>query len=703
MDIRSRLAQLFGTKNSPTTSYTGTWDVAGGPTNSYQERNALEANREWVGIAVDLVAKSAGAVRLKVMQYKNQEDAEVFTGPLYDFIEQPGQNLTITDFVYLNTVYKELTGNAFWYREKPSRHLEPILPTSIRPILDDTKTRLLRYEQFAGGKSRHLELDDVLHDRYIDPARPYWGAGKLAKIAPWVDTSTYATEFLRRFFLNGATFGGFIETEEESQERIKLIKAGLQNDHVGVNNAHKIGILPKGSKFTQTVANMQQIEMGATDDRYRDKILSAFGVPKSMVGLVQDVNRANAEANEYLFAQHTIKPIILDLIDFLNLHVAKELDPAGQYYFSFDEFVPTNMDIELREREIALNRQPYKTVNEVRAEQGLPPVDGGDVVYGPPFQSPLGSSFNFDNQPAAPAPVKSNPPSRSAYSRIRKVVQKEKNRDALAEKLAEKAIEREANRTTEELDAIAHRSFVGRVESYLDRVGEAVRGFNNKQKQQVLQDISRITKAVSKDDLFDMDQSIAAMVDFVSPVLRGLMTEQAFAEYEAQGFEGSFDSGDQMLEKIVDRETERLAKAYNATTANLLKNTLDQGIREGDGLAELTERVQQVYEFSDATRAKAVAHTEAFHIANQGNLEAYRQSGVVQSQRWYTAEDEMVCPYCQPMNGTVIGLNDVYFEKGSTMIGSDGKPLQLNYRAIDAPPLHTNCRCFIRPDTISID
>jgi capsid portal protein len=48
-------------------------------------------------------------------------------------------------------------------------------------------------------------------------------------------------------------------------------------------------------------------------EHFRDKILSANGVPGSIVGLVQDVNRAAAETNQFIFENTTIKPIA-DLI-----------------------------------------------------------------------------------------------------------------------------------------------------------------------------------------------------------------------------------------------------------------------------------------------------------------------------------------------------------------------------------------------------
>lgn len=708
MGIFDNFSSLFRKKAASSNLADANWvSLNGGNSDAINERNLLLNNKEWVYVAVDKVAAATASVRIKVMRYqRNGDDQEVFDGPLVQFLEKPGVNFTGKDFVYLNTVYKELTGNAFWERDKGSKKLQPLVPTNVKANVVNGKLTSFKYRE--GANERTIKADDVLHDRYIDPARPWWGAGKLQKIARWVDTSSFANEFLRVFFINGASFGGFIETEEESEERIKLIKLGLMNDHVGVSNAHKTAVLPKGSKYTRTTGNMAEMEMGATDDRYRDKILAGFGVPKTLVGLTTEVNRASAEASEYIFARYTIKPIVEDLMEFLNDRVAAQLDPTGKFYFSYDEFVPVNMEIELKEREIALNRQPYKTVNEVRSEQGLPPVDGGDVVYAPPFQQPLGSPSaapelpvddEDDEDEEIPAKAWKGRP-RSVSGRMRANEKRETALDSIFNAVKQTVDELED--TQEFKDATAHKSFVGRVESYLDRVANAVQLFNSEQQTRVRNNLQRITKGINKGDLFDFTEEVSLMVNFVEPILRGLMTEQALAEYEAQGFEGVFDSADDMLRKTTEYASKRLAKSYNKTTAKLLQRALNDGISAGEGLSDLTKRVQEIYEFSDQTRAKAVAHTESFYIANEGNREAYRQSGVVETMRWYTAEDERVCPHCNPMNGKVVGVNERFFKKGETMVGEDGSPLVLNYRSIYTPPLHTNCRCFIRPEDISI-
>jgi HK97 family phage portal protein len=694
MDFFSFLPFARSAKRAAPNDYGGTWIPLGGTDATITDRTLLDANREWVFICTNRIASSIAGLRYKVMRYQStKDDQEVFEGPLVDFLEKPAPDLTGKDFIYLNTAYKELTGNAFW--EKISnREVAPLIPTRVYPVIEHGELTAFRY---AGlGAPRILALDDVLHDRYAALGRPWWGEGKLQKITRWVDTSSYLTEFMSRFFVNGATFGGFIETEEESEERIKLIKLGLKSEHVGVANAHKMGVLPKGAKYTKATANMAEMEMGDTDARYRDKILAAFGVPKALIGLAEEVQRGNVEASEYIFAKYTLKPIADDLIEFLNTSVAPMLDPSGRFYFAYDDFIPDDQAQKQAERESALGKQPYMTINEVRASVGLGPVDNGDVILGDPRFQPLGTPAPAPIVPPANDNQDPPQPKKAMPARARVAFARERAIDAIVKDVA--AIVE----THSDPDAEAHKSFVSRAEAHQDQIAGQVRDFNGKQQREVVSRLKQITKAVKKSDLFDMEREVGLLIDVVSPILKGLMLEQAIAEYEAQGFAGQLDSGAAIIRATADLAARRLAKSYNATTATLIASTLNEGIAAGEDLTQLTERVHAVYDYSNSVRAQMVAETEAFYIANEGSREAYRQSGVVKSMRWYTAEDERVCEFCGPEDGRIVDINEPFYEKGTTLQGSDGGTLDLDYRTIDVPPLHPRCRCFIRPEVIDI-
>ena len=142
-----------------------------------------------------------------------------------------------------------------------------------------------------------------------------------------------------------------------------------------------------------------------------------------------------------------------------------------------------------------------------------------------------------------------------------------------------------------------------------------------------------------------------------------------------------------------------MARSYNETTLAQLKQVLSEKLTQpgGTNLAELTEAVDGVYSFADETRAGLIAKTESFRAANWANKEAWEESGVVKTLKWYTAEDDHVCPQCQALDGTVVGIEDKFFD--DTYSDGDTPPRHLCADAscdeledgstshVDAPPI----------------
>lgn len=107
-------------------------------------------------------------------------------------------------------------------------------------------------------------------------------------------------------------------------------------------------------------------------------------------------------------------------------------------------------------------------------------------------------------------------------------------------------------------------------------------------------------------------------------------------------------------------------------TRTQVMTAISDWIRSGSPLDALIEALAPL--FGDA-RARRIAITEVTRLFARGNQMAWEETGFVNSVKWMTAEDEKVCPICNGLDGTIIGIGD-----------------------IDAmPPAHTNCRCYIIP------
>lgn len=107
-------------------------------------------------------------------------------------------------------------------------------------------------------------------------------------------------------------------------------------------------------------------------------------------------------------------------------------------------------------------------------------------------------------------------------------------------------------------------------------------------------------------------------------------------------------------------------KSITDTTRTQVQQAVTDWMREGSPLSALESRLTPIF---GQARADMIATTEVTRVYAEGNQEAWESTGVVSAVTWHTAEDELVCDICDPLDGTEIGIGD-----------------------IDAlPPAHVNC------------
>lgn len=130
------------------------------------------------------------------------------------------------------------------------------------------------------------------------------------------------------------------------------------------------------------------------------------------------------------------------------------------------------------------------------------------------------------------------------------------------------------------------------------------------------------------------------------------------------------------------RYSYNLVRQINATTQKYLQTVVPDWINSGAPLDVLAETLAPMF---GVVRAEMIAVTEVTRAYAEGNIETWRESGVVSGKRWMTANDDLVCPICAPLDGMMVGLDENGF---TTEAGGLG---------LDAPPAHVRCRCWLQP------
>lgn len=713
-NARQYASQLFGNGKksaegvalSPIYGTGGWWAPSG-----VSQAKLMDVSNTWVYGCISKIAEAIGASHLRLYRVKGterQEWEELDDHPLLRLLNMPNSYMPRFELFQVWSMHDDLTGNAYWLLDGMKREtsvptaIYPLNPSFIKPKVTTLPEIVTGYLYTNGVQTREFKPFEVLHFRRPSAKNPYLGFGPTEAVADSIDADNWAREWMRKFFQNSGRPGLVLETTYTDERKMKLLRDTFEDRYGGTNKAHKTAVLPEGVKIASTGFSQKDMDFVELRRFSRDEILASFGVPAVVLGLGlgETINRASAETLEYVFLKHTIKPKLMRFVTFLNEFFVPLF--GEDLVLEFDDPVPENVELMLKEHTAALGSQPYKSINEVRREEGLPPIDGGDNVMGSSIQVPIGTVPQEKRAPKHGAKG-AKPPKRT--TKADKINQASSE---IAERLA-KALVKQRDDITKMDWAPQWDAFVKRVVPHEDALQKVMETYAIQMGKRADAELSKQMggkaartrhKKLDVTKLLDVETEVASIIELIGPVLAEILVEEGTSAAQLIG--EAFDANEERMRKALDKSMEFMAAKYTEETIALLKERLAAGIEEGAPLNELKDGVAEVSEFSQTVRAERVAKTEAFRVANFATREAWKQSKVVTEVKWYTAEDERVCEFCGPMDGKVVSISEGFFAKGDTITGAEGGERTLNYADIENPPLHPNCRCYIRPETISV-
>lgn len=124
-----------------------------------------------------------------------------------------------------------------------------------------------------------------------------------------------------------------------------------------------------------------------------------------------------------------------------------------------------------------------------------------------------------------------------------------------------------------------------------------------------------------------------------------------------------------------------LVTGITDTTRELIAGSVQEAIEGGLSRAELADLLAPTF---GPVRAEMIAVTEVTRAVAEGEaaaVDALGEAGFEMVGEWQTANDELVCPICEPLNGQQ-AVDGVFThpETGDTY---------------DLPPAHPRCRCTV--------
>lgn len=286
---------------------------------------------------------------------RNAEPVEVASHAALDLWNSPNAYYTRPHLIKAFQQHRELVGEGILVIVKIGN-----LPIELWPVRPDRMEPVPHPEKFLAGWIYHgpdgqripLAVDQVIQiQQQPCPWDPYHGLGAVQTILTDLHSAEAAAEWNRMFFANSAEPGGIVEVDRRlSDDEFNEMTARWREQHQGVNNAHKVAILEqvKWVPNAFSMRDMQFVELrGASSQMIRE----AFAFPKTMLGDIEDVNRASAEAETYIFTSGHIVPRLDDIQHELNFRLLPMYGPTGRgLEFAYDSPVPEDREADDRER-----------------------------------------------------------------------------------------------------------------------------------------------------------------------------------------------------------------------------------------------------------------------------------------------------------------------------------------------------------------
>lgn len=230
--------------------------------------------------------------------------------------------------------------------------LWPVRPDRMTPIPHPTEYLTGWIYTGPNGEKVPLDVRDVIQIKLPNPKDPYRGLGPVQALLSHLDSAKYSAEWNRNFFLNSAEPGGMVEFEDELDDaEFEKFQKRWRDSHQGVNNAHRVAVLENGLKWKDRSYSQRDMQFAELANLSREIIREGFGIHSHMLGLTEDVNRANADAGEVSFARWLTSPRAARWEDMLNTTYLPMFGDTGKgVEFEHDRVVPEDREADDRER-----------------------------------------------------------------------------------------------------------------------------------------------------------------------------------------------------------------------------------------------------------------------------------------------------------------------------------------------------------------
>ena len=378
-------------------------------------------------------------------------------------------------------------------------------------------------------------------------------------------------------------------------------------------------LLEDGMEIKPYQFNAKEAQYAETKQLSREDVAAAFHVNPSLIWHTTTQTYASAKDNARALYADCLGPTIQMLQQRINAFLLPMIGADPDTYVVFD--LTEKLKGSFEERASILQASvggPWMTRNEARADNDMPPIDGGDELIVP---------LNVVEGGQA-SPQDTHMEERSGQAEVKTIVPSHR-------KDAEKTLIK--GRSQKEED---------------DELAEALKKFFRRQKNSV------IPKIGAKAEWWDEDRWNKELADDLEPLIDKIADAHGMSAAEVMGTE----YGREITRKYLRKLTEGRSKAINASTLQKLLEAI-----------EAEEEPAEVFEKRESKDAVTFGQSLANAVAGWALMEAVHQAQAQGyskkvEKEWETGPNSR--PSHAAMNGQRVGI-DEKFSNGAEWPGDD--------------------------------
>ncbi|MBS6956530.1 MAG: phage portal protein [Enterocloster asparagiformis] len=648
---------------------------------------------------------------------KDGEKQEIKAHPFLDFWARPNPlyEFTASALWKLQNNYLLLKGEGYFVIER----YENGYPAELWPVPPHW-VQMTPYQGFpfyrvrmADGAVIDISVDDMFVMRDLDPLEPYKrGLGQAEAVADEIEIDEYAAKFQKKFFYNDATPGVIVNLPGAGDDQVNRFLARWKERFQGAEKSHSVGAFggPKDVPISVTKLsdNMKDLDMVNGRAFTRDAVMEHFGMPREIMGITQNSNRATAEAARYIYATNVLTPRLMNRQDAINLQL---LPIYGRdLLWEFDDIIPKDKEFE---KGVAFDgwNNGLLTKNEAREKLDLEPAKKGDV-----FKMNFADLYIGDDED----PVElSSSAANLQYSDTAEPIEADRNDievvpdgaqssvDLDEGKVLKRAAEIKAQRARAAgrgLDAarrIQTRKFEQATEKYLRDQAQQIQGalLGNKKADGTVWDALNMTQ----DEFLQLsDQQQAELtMQFVNGLLDWKKEESILESILTPLWAETYDKGVenviasyrlQAIQQPALTSTARLRGGQRVTrvtqtTKDNIGRIVTEGLVRGKGKQELTEEIMDEMNTS-ATRARVIAAQECNTSLLAGNYDMAKRGGF-SFKTWHVTNPGKARDTHRELNGKTVPFSEPFVtSKGNKLMMPCDPECSVAEETV-------NCHCFL--------